>query len=99
MKQKKFLIIIIVTVFFITGCSLNYTKSVNENTDNSNSTVTKEILNDNQDSKMQKTYRSQQECEAETKKGCDFVMCDYIPDDMTPEEICGIDSKGWIPIK
>jgi len=36
------------------------------------------------------TYRSQQECEATTKKSCTFQSCDVQP--------CGSDSTGWVPM-
>lgn len=41
-------------------------------------------------------YSSEEECESETGRNCDFVNCDYIPDGKTFEEVCGVNfKKGW----
>jgi hypothetical protein len=43
-----------------------------------------------------KVYPSQEECEQQSKRPCRFQMCDYIPSDQTPEDVCGGDKgTGW----
>ena len=37
-------------------------------------------------------YPSQNECEATSGKDCEQVMCDYIPEGKTIDEVCG---KGY----
>jgi len=45
---------------------------------------------------VRKSFATQGECEAETGKKCDFIMCDYVPPGKTFEEVCGKDfKKGW----
>jgi len=46
------------------------------------------------------TFRSEQECEEKTGCVCSFVMCDYVPEGKTFEEVCGEDfQKGWECVK
>lgn len=41
-------------------------------------------------------YQTQEECESATGQKCSFVMCDYIPEGKTFEEVCGVGfKKGW----
>ncbi|MFH1664186.1 MAG: FKBP-type peptidyl-prolyl cis-trans isomerase [archaeon] len=41
-------------------------------------------------------YSTQEECEEKNDCECNFVMCDYIPEGKTFEEVCGKGfEKGW----
>ncbi len=44
------------------------------------------------------TYTTQEECEKTTGQECGLLMCDYVPEGKTFEEVCGIGfKKGWAP--
>jgi hypothetical protein len=43
-------------------------------------------------------FTSQEECESKTGWRCSFVMCDYVPEGKTFEEVCGGVGKQWSPI-
>ena len=46
----------------------------------------------------QAVFPSKEECERKTSKVCSFQTCDYIPEEMTYEEVCGQGfRKGWVP--
>lgn len=45
-------------------------------------------------------HLTQEACEQATGLDCDLVMCDYIPEGKTFEEVCGKNfQKHWVPIK
>jgi peptidylprolyl isomerase len=47
------------------------------------------------DNEQSGIYSSKEECETAENCECAFVMCDYIPEEMTPEEACPPGSTGW----
>jgi hypothetical protein len=47
---------------------------------------------------LQKTYATQGECETTLGKPCTLVLCDYIPEGKTFEEVCGRGfTESWVP--
>lgn len=54
------------------------------------------LLSCDQANTVSASYSTQQECEVKGNCRCSFVMCDYIPEGKTYEEVCGKNfSEGW----
>jgi len=98
--------ILFISVFTASGC-LNNPDNADKPQKNDNGKIIENgILNDFENTEKNdviqnyKIFRSREECEEETGRECGFIMCDYIPEGKTFEEVCGENFEpGWTPIR